>query len=315
MSGLKVHIINSFISICGKGAYMIFRLLGWNFVSLSGKIIGNVIYLSNGRKREIIRRELELLLGKRLNADQARESARLSFDNYYKRQVETVFFGSLEKQTLEKMIQPEGLEHIDQALSNGKGVIMLLSHFGSFLLPLPFLGYRGYKVNQITGKQIHGSLLSERIWEWRRKKAEKLPVQFKQVDKFLRPVYQALKNNEIVAIAFDGRDSTHWAVVDFLGRKAQFSTGPFELARRTGAVIIPTFIIRRDNDTQRIVFERPFELSKEKGIEKALLADTQNFTDIFSGYVAEYPCHFGMVLYKSRIMLKSGNKNALFVDN
>jgi KDO2-lipid IV(A) lauroyltransferase len=314
MRSLAIRLVDISLSLAGKAIYLFSSMLGWRSLTRFGGLLGDVIYFASNKKREITGNELGLLLGARFNERQIKDISKRSFENYYKRQIETIFFGSLSKEMLEDMVSVKGLEHIDAALSNGKGVILLLSHFGSFLLPLPFLGYRGYKVNQITGKQIHGSIMAERIWEWRRKDAEKLPVRFKQVDKFLRPVYQALKDNEIIAIAFDGRDSTHWEVVDFLERRARFSTGPFELARRTGAVIIPTFIIRKSDDTHKIVFEPPFKLSSDEDTGRALAADTENFTRIFSGYVSSYPCHFGMVLYKSRIMLKFNEENALFVD-
>lgn len=315
MRRLAVLLIDRVLWLLGKGAYIVFYLLGWRFISLVGRLAGDIIYLLNSRKREMTEEELTLLFGDRFDRDKIKDITKRSFENYYKRQVETVFFGCLDKQTVEKMIHVEGLENIDIALSKGRGVIMLLSHFGSFLLPLPFFGYRGYKVNQITGKQIHTSLISERIWLWRTKEAERLPVGFKQVDRFLRPVYQVLKENEIVAIAFDGRDGSKWVAVDFFERKALFSSGPFELARKTGATIIPTFVIRQKNNTHKLVLEMPFKLTEDNDIERALAIDTKKYAKIFNNYIAKYPCHFGMILYKLKETQKSGIDKPFFVEN
>lgn len=299
----------------GRMAHIVYRLLGWRFVSQIGKFIGDINYYLNRESYRITKEELTLLFGNKLDVVKIMDITKRSFENYYMRQIETFFFGSLDVHTINKMIHAEGLENLDSALLKGRGVILLLSHFGSFLLPLPFLGYKGYKVNQITGIQKHASLPAERIWTWRKKEAEKLPVRFIQVDRFLRPLYKALKNNEIVAIAFDGRDSSKWVIADFLERKAFFSSGPFELAIKTGAAIVPTFAVRQKDGTHKLIFESSFELTKDSDAEKTLSINTKRYTKIFSYYVAKYPCHFGMILYRFKETQKLGIAKPFFAEN
>jgi len=290
-------LIDAVLRMSGSFLYFLFRLFGWPFVARAGAVAGRMMYRLGSGRRRVTESAIRLLY--RTGGPPPREIREIterSFANYYKRHVETVFFGCLDRRRIEEIVRVKGLEHVDEALSKGKGVILLLSHFGSFLLPLPFLGYRGYKVNQVTGRQIHGSLLAERIWEWRRAEAEKLPVRFIQVGRFLRPLFEAFARNEMIAIAFDGRDGTTWADAEFFGGKVRFSTGPFDLARRTGAVIIPTFMVRRDDDTHLLVLEAPFRLAAGGDQEAAAAADTRNFAELFAAYVGRYPCHFGMVL-------------------
>jgi lauroyl/myristoyl acyltransferase len=296
MSGMAISAVDNSILLLGKFAYVLFYLFGWQFMNALGGLIGDSMYLLDRQKREITKAELTTLLGSRLK-ESIEDVTRKSFQNYYKRLTEMIFFGALTKRRVERIIRAEGLENLDRALSKGKGAILLLSHFGSFLLPLPFLGFKGYKVNQITGKQIHSSLLAERGWVWRKKEADKLPIMFLQANTFFRPVYKALNNNEILVIAFDGRDSSRWVTTDFLQRKARFSPGPFELARRTGAEILPTFTIR-----------------EKRGFHKLILKP-RTFSELFASYIARYPCHFGMVLYKLRQMKEAGMGAPFFLEN
>jgi KDO2-lipid IV(A) lauroyltransferase len=305
--------IDAGLRVCGGFLRVFFWLLGWRGISFLGKLAGDCLYLADRRRRRILEEELgRLFFGRRERAD-ARAIARKSCEHFAMRLFESAFFGSLDRRTTEALVRGAGLEHIDQALARKKGVILLLSHFGSFLLPLPFLGFRGYAVNQITGKQVHRGVLAERIWLWRKREADRLPVRFRQVDRFLRPVYHALKGNEIVAIAFDGRDSSQWASVGFCARRARFSTGPFELARRTGAAIVPTFVIREPGGRHRIEFREEFKLSGAEGPERAIEEDVRTFAKMFESYVERYPCHFGMVLYKLRRM-PADQATALFLD-
>ena len=310
---LATGVIDAGLIVCGWFLSLIHRCLGWRGIGFWGKLAGDGLYFADRNRRRIIAEELTRLFGGRFEQVRIRSIARRSCEHFSMRLFETVFFGSLDRRTTEELARAEGIPHIDEALARGKGVILLLSHFGSFLLPLPFLGFRGYAVNQITGKQVHRSLVAERIWLWRKREADRLPVRFRQVERFLRPVYQALKGNEIVAIAFDGRDSTTWAVVDFFGRRARFSTGPLELARRTGAAIVPTFVIREPGGRHRIEFLEEFRLSATSAAENAESEDAQNFARLFESYVEKYPCHFGMVLYNLR-RAPANPATALFLD-
>lgn len=314
MKKLVVTIIDMGMFIFGKTAHFLLWLAGWNGVFAAGRLCGKLVYHLDACKRHQTEEQLARLYGDKLTMEQVATAARKSFRNYYERQAATFFFGSMDKQTVDRIMSVQGLENLDSALSKGKGVIMLLSHFGFFLLPLPFLGYRGYKVNQITGRQIHANLLAERFWTWRKNEADKLPVHYLQVDSFLRPVFKALASNEIVAIAFDGRDSQNWVVADLLGQKVRFSSGPFELARRTGAAIVPTFVVREDTGKFKLVLEPEFKLAEDPDDHKALETDTKMFADLFASYLVEYPCHFGMILRKLGASQTTGDQNAFFVS-
>lgn len=309
---LKIYFIDCSLKLFGLLLYLTYYLLGWRFVYWSGKLTGNLIFYINRGLKKTTKEELELLFGKKYNIQLLNYITKRSIEHYYIRNIETFFFGVLNKKRIQKLIYVEGLNNIEDALSEGRGIILLLSHFGSFLLPLPYLGYLGYKVNQITGKQLHKSLFEERIWLWRKKEAEKLPVKFLQVEKFLRPIYDVLKNNEIVAIAFDGRDSSKWVATNFFQRKALFSTGPFELARRTGSIIIPTFIFRKNRYYHKLIFEKPVTLSENSDLDKAMRTDTTNFTKRFVRYIEKYPCHFGWLLFKVKKLHNVGIKYDLF---
>jgi len=297
---LCIKAVDTGLWILGEAAYLLYRWLGWRNTAKMGRLLGRTLYRIDKTGKKLLEKELRWMLPDEAKQARIIRTSKRCFENHYARLLETCFFGRLSKEKLGEMIRVRGLEYISEAMSNGHGAIILLAHFGSFLLPLPYLGYAGYPVNQLTGKQRHRSVIDERIWVWRKRDADRLPIKYIQAEEFLRPMLNALRNNEILSIAFDGRDGANWTTVDFLGRKAQFSSGPFRLARKTGAVIIPTFVVRNDDDTHSIIFERPFDLSQEgfSDVKKAAESDTKKYAEFFSDYVKRYPCHFGMTLVK-----------------
>lgn len=314
MRQIALMAFDSLLSLFGKFLYGIYYLLGRRFVLLIGKFIGDGIYYFNRNLREMTKKEIALLFGKRYEGVRLDNLTRRSIEHFYSRNLETFFFGVLTREGISEILEVDGIENLEAALSRGKGVILLISHFGSFMLPLPFLGFQGFKVNQITGKQLHRSIIEERIWAWRKREADKLPVKFIQADKFLRPIYNALKDNEIVAIAFDGRDGLKLVPTTFFERTALFSAGPFELARRTGSAILPAFVIRKKDLTHRLVFEPLFGLSDDPNKERALRYDTGKFAKLFADYIERYPCHFGWLLFKIKKLQKADIAYKLFQD-
>ncbi len=300
------------INTAGKILFRLYHRLGWRPFTTTGRFIGILVYILNRPKRTRVIQEVRYLLGNRLTPKHFRTITKRSFENYYKRQVETLFFGTLSPLIIENTVQAEGLDNLDQALSRGRGVILLLAHFGSFLLPLPFLGFRGYRIHQLTGRQRNTSRLSESLWKWRQKEADRLPVGYLQADRFLRPVYKALKNNEIITIAFDGRDGSTLKETRLLDRHIAVSPGPMNLAARTCAAIVPAFVVRQADDTHKIFFHKALNLSPTENKEPA---DTliQKFSDLFGQYIAAFPCHYGMILQIMKAESNSGEAKPFFI--
>lgn len=310
-----IRLIDTCICVFGGISYFFFRVIGWRKISLIGRFLGRVIYHIDATSKESLAKQMHRILKDENNKEKEMNATKKCFENHYARIIETIFFGRLSKKILDEMIEVRGIEYIDKALSYGNGAILLLAHFGSFLLPLPYLAYKGYKISQLTGKQRHKSFIDERIWVWRKHDADRHPVRYIQAEKFLRPMLMALRNNEILSIAFDGRDGSNWTLVDFFGQKAMFSSGPFRLARKTGASIIPTFVIRNSDDTHLLIFEKPFDLPQTSftDLKKTAAYDTSRYAEFFSEYVKRYPCHFGMALLKHSFNA-SEDYQQLFVD-
>jgi KDO2-lipid IV(A) lauroyltransferase len=210
------------------------------------------------------------------------------------------------------MIAVKGLEKIDSALSREKGVVLLIAHFGSNRLVMPALGFRGYKINQVAGKptewiKILGnelSLVSRKILELEHENEQHLPANFIYVFRSMRPIFNCLKNNEIVCVAIDGGGGIRKEKIKFLGREAMISDGPFRIARKTGATILPAFIVRQQDDSHRLIIEDAIlaesNLSKEEDNSNGL----NNFMNILEQYVDQYPCHYALRLALGRMLME-----------
>ena len=274
------------------------------------------LYLILKKRRDIVTEEITRLFGEQMYEKDQKRVVRKSFTIFFKRQVENLLFGEFKKSQLDHITSIEGIDNLNRALQDGKGVILLLSHFGSFLLPLPVLGYMGHKVFQVTGKPLleGRNPIHKKLFKFRKTESDKLPIHFIVANRYLGPIVRALKSNSIVVIAFDGRTGDRWIQGKLFNRTAQFSPGPFNLALRTGAAILPTFVVRRKDNKHRIIFEPRMKLEITTNKEETLKINTIKYLWIFKRYLLNYPCHFAMTLYTVRNEAEKGLNRPLFVD-
>lgn len=239
-----------------------------------GGVMGDVDYYVSGKKRIWkIRKNIAMALG--INEKRAGKIARKSFQNHLRNMLELMKYPQLNNHRLSGMVAYDGLDFLNKAVKNGKGVILLTAHFGAKQLLQVALGHKGYPLNQINFHMDEKELtyIQKKISQRQRINIEKnIPVKFIGAKSFMRPVYKCLQNNEILIIAGDGiglkrhMDLSSCHPFDFLGKKMLLPVNYFHLAKRTGALIVPVFVIR-EKTTHRIVFNPALNIDSEKNIE------------------------------------------------
>jgi KDO2-lipid IV(A) lauroyltransferase len=64
---------------------------------------------------------------------------------------------------------------------------------------------------------------------------------------------------------------------------------PIAIALKTGAAVLPTFIIRQLDDSHRVIVEPPLDLKSTGNRAQDFLINTRMFTEIIESYVSRYP--------------------------
>ncbi len=235
--------------------------------------------------------------------------ARKSFTSNLKRHMETLVYGSLDRHWYERHVSFSGLANLDAALSKGRGAIILLQHFGSFLLIPAALGFRGYQVAQLTGRPElnHHRTVHQRISAIRMADTRSLPVTFLIAANSLKTAFLHLKAGGCLAWAFDGRTGSTMIPVTLFGRTALVSSGPVRTSLTTGAPIVPAFIIRQKNDYHTLIIEPCLDPSSLEGPRnKAVETGTGMLAARFEHYLTACPDHYAMILAIMRARAERG---------
>lgn len=269
---------------------LIVRLTPPRYVYSLGRGLGALGYRLVSRQRKIAIDSLAIAFGAEKSDLQRQQIAKACFETMTKSGIELLYL--MDKPGLLKQrVKFKGKSHLDAALAKGTGVILVSAHFGNFPLLLARLSLDGYVAGGIM--RTMRDARTEKIFEAKRKRY-KIKTIYSQPRKVcVDTTIRSLRNNEIVFIPIDQNFGTGGIFVQFFGQKAATATGPVILAQRTGASLIPCFIIRQPDDTHTIVFEPEVDVPQSRSEHDTVAVTIQKLTTIIESYIRRYPAEWG----------------------
>lgn len=246
------------------------------------KILGRVLWKVVRKRHTIVARNLELCFPNMHHIDR-RLLERQHFENLLACVAElgTAWFGDVGRVAATSRI--EGLEHLNAALSAGKGVILFSGHFTTLEICAPMIKAFVPCFAFMFSRRRNG-LLNEFQLRGRRRAAH---VSFPSDD--VRAMLHTLSENGVVWYAPDRARGSACKPVQFFGQTAMMSTATSRLSRLSGAAVIPFFFRRLDDDSGYVLrLEAPLEdLPSQDPIH-----DTQRLTRVLERFIEESPAQY-----------------------
>ena len=210
--------------------------------------------------------------------------AKRCFENLGKNVVEFLRFPCMDARALRQAVTFEGASHIETALARGKGAIILTGHFGNWELLAASISAQVAPLMPIV-RELRSARLNALVSSYRAQAG------YATIDRDtgLRSALRCLKRNQLLGIVADVDTKVNGVFVDFFGKPAYTPYSPVAIALKTGAAILPSFIIRQPDGTHRAIIEPPLALERAAVNEEELVINTQKFTKIIEGYIRRYP--------------------------
>jgi len=180
----------------------------------------------------------------------------------------------------------KGEEHLGRALENGKGVLALSAHLGSFTMIGARLAASGYPFSVVV-KQPADARFTKLVDDYRAQLGIHT-ISAKPRREAVRGILKALRDNRIVLVIADEFKSGD-VMVDFLGMKAPAPRGPATLALRTGAVTLPMFATRRADGALTLSVGAPIAPSLREDLESSVVATTELYTRHIEAAIRKFP--------------------------
>jgi KDO2-lipid IV(A) lauroyltransferase len=259
----------------GDAAVLLQRILPVRALTGLAAAFGRLQYHLQPAQAAVVRKNLLPLV---TNGTSVGALTRRFFEERQVRRMLLAVSARLDLEAMRALVDIRGREHLDAAVADDKGVILLLSHLhslGAFLavIHLRQLGYDIRVALPTMRDPWSATRLRRLLWRLfgREQTVPELiggfPCQFN-----IRPIMKALGERRIVAQTGDGWHSASFVDCRFLGRTIPFPTGVVSVARTAGVPVVPVFATG-PAERMEFVVDPPVRVGREPGaVEQSVRA-------------------------------------------
>lgn len=170
------------------------------------------------------------------NPAERRRLCRSTFRNFGLCLVDFLGMLRMNREQLLDLIQLRGLENLEQALGEGKGVIIITPHLGNWELAGVFLGTLGFPAHAVAeyiGPEINA--LYDRY-------RGMTGLRIVPLGAAGRSALEVLRRGEVLVLVGDRAIGSHGLPVEFAGGRRDLPKGPARLALASGATLLVGYL-------------------------------------------------------------------------
>ncbi|MFQ5879746.1 MAG: lysophospholipid acyltransferase family protein, partial [Dehalococcoidia bacterium] len=225
------------------------------------------------------------VLGVPPDSERVQRLTRRTFRHFGRYIVELLHVQGWGLEKVRHLVTIQGQEHVEEALSHGRGIIFVSGHMGSIEVASTLVLLRGYKVTSVTEPLQPGFLM-----DWLLSSRARVGVTLLPVMNSGRRLLRALRRKEMVALVLDvGVRENGGVLVRFFGQPTYFPGGPARLARLSGAPILFGLALRQPNNRFTAHVSPPIFADREADAEEDVARTTQRLVEIFEAFVRRFP--------------------------
>jgi KDO2-lipid IV(A) lauroyltransferase len=261
------------------------RALPRNAARALGARIGSVAHDSLGRLRRTGLRNLALAFPDLPESERAL-LLRLEYRNLGWLLAEFCQMSTYTPAFADTFIRYEGLDHYLAARARGKGVLVLTGHLGAWELSSFFHSLAGYPMGMVI-RRLDNPLVDALVNRIRCQHGNRILHK----DDFARGIIAAMRAGDTVGILMDTNMTPPQGLfVPFFGTLACTASGLARVALKTGAAVLPGFLLWEDAEQQYVLHFYPeLALASTGDPEADTLDNTARFTTVLEEAIRRYP--------------------------
>ena len=264
------------------------RLLGWIprwMARLFAAGLARAVYLALGRLRRVGERNLSLALPG-LPPDERTRILRRVYFNLGRQLVEFCRMPHYTRENTESSIRYDGLQHYLAAEALGRGVLVLTGHLGAWELSSFYHSLLGHPMGMVI-RRLDNRKLDEFVNGIRCMHGNRVLHK----DDFARGLLKAMHEGDAVGILMDtNMTPPQGEFVKFFGISACTASGLARVALKTGAAVLPGFMLWEPGERKYVLHFGPqLHFSETGNSELDILAATQQCNDVLESWIRRYP--------------------------
>ncbi len=267
-----------------KTAQALVRLLPLGVCVRGARVLGVAVYFLSKRRR-IAYKNLRAAFAGEKSRREMKRIARVSMENLVASAVELLKAPDLDRAYVDRHVRIDGKERFEPYLQQGRGLIFLTAHLGSweFLnITASILNYPMVALARVQKHPRSDAFLNElRTSKGSQVIHKGMPI---------REALRSLRRGKILGILSDQDGGKNGCFVRFFGRLSSTPTGVATFAMRTGAPIFPA-LVHRENLVDHVVeVEGPLRMPEnEDDPRRAEHFVLQQFADVLEAKIRKYP--------------------------
>lgn len=217
-----------------------------------------------------------------------RRILRASFLNLARMGAELAHLPRLDDVRLRRMVRFADEQWWAEAVRRERstGVLALSGHFGNWELLVYAHGRRGYPVTM-----VHRAMRNPLVDRWFNALRARAGTRLLRKSRAGFDVLRALRDKQLLVLPFDQNSTRGLGVfVPFFGVAASTNSGLARIALRTGAPVVPVFIVREGATARHVVHVGPVLTAETTGDFAAdVRRNTERFSRVFEDAVRRHP--------------------------
>lgn len=192
-------------------------------------------------------------------------------------------FRKVDSGFIKKHVKFSGVDFLKKLQESKKKIIILSAHLGNYELGVALAASLGYKICALALPHK-----DRRLNDFFNKQRGMFGIEVASTGMGVKKCFQALSENKILALVGDRKFSDKGEKVNMFGRTCLLPRGPAILSLRTGAYIVPSFLVRENKYNYRLIFNEPIAPFSDN-VKKTEDRIIQEYAAVLEKYIAEYP--------------------------
>ncbi len=240
-----------------------------------------------GKYVHILKKNISRVLDIGMDDKRTTVIARKIYINWYRNIADFLKLPKLSDEKFKKRIELHGLENLEEALKKEKGAVLFTAHLGNFEWAGCRIAVEGFK---ITGMGLERPCKKINLFFENRRRLKGMGTLY--ANRRELGIFRILKNNEAIAIPTEFDPLKTAKEYGFFNKKAFIPSGPVELALKTGAALLPSFIWRKSKYIHYQIIGEPLKLERDEkrftDRKEFLEYNMKKMTEVMEKYIKEH---------------------------
>ena len=271
-------------------------VLAWTFIRAlgllprtlaraAGSLIARVAWVAVPRLRQVGLRNLALAFPY-LSATEREHILRAEYRSLGWQLAEFAKMSGYTRDSASRFIRYEGLDHYLAARDRGNGVLVLTGHLGAWELSSYYHSLAGYPMGMVI-RRLDNPLVDRMVNAIRCRHGNRILHK----DDFARGLIAAMRAGETVGILMDTNMTPPQGVfVPFFGVPACTASGLARVALKTGAAVVPGFLIWEASEQRYVLrFLPEVALVSTEDSEADAIENTARLTAVLEDSIRKHP--------------------------